>query len=228
MSTRFLSALLACFVVSAQAAPLTVREQLSALANQQGFVVEGLSRLQKEPAPTLEQGTAAEQIKDLLRDYNYLAIERRPGVIEKILITSRKSDSGAKSADSAYIATTRLGAHHQVQAMLAGPNAVAKTVTLLIDTGASTLVLPASMIPELGFSPDTLRKSVSQTASGTVPIQVGTLASVRIGAVALDNVEVGFIADQKLNGAMLLGMSFLGKFRMTIDDARNELVLIAK
>ena len=36
---------------------------------------------------------------------------------------------------------------------------------------------------------------------------------------------VTFIDDDRLGGAMLLGMSFLGRYRLTIDDAANRIVL---
>ena len=62
----------------------------------------------------------------------------------------------------------------------------------------------------------------------SVAVKIGLLRSVRIGAVSADNVEVSFIADAELSGNRLLGMSFLQRFKMTIDDAANELVLMAK
>jgi aspartyl protease family protein len=228
--SRFVTAALlrACILWSLPAFAVgDLRGELEALAAQSGFSIEGLARIGPEPAGPAE-GAPAERLKALLQDYNYLVVQSRPGAIEKVLITSRKAADGAKSADRAYVETTRLGTHHQVQATLAGPNAVAKTVPLLVDTGASSVVLPESMIEELGFSPEALRGGVSQTASGTVPVKIGVLNSVRVGAVAASDVEVGFIADRQLNGALLLGMSFLSRFRLTIDDARNELILLAK
>jgi len=98
----------------------------------------------------------------------------------------------------------------------------------MVDTGATTLVLPSSRIAELGFTAQDLRKGTSQTASGVVPMQLGRLRHVRIGGVSAADVEVSFIADDKLSGNQLLGMSFLQRFKMTIDDANNELILLAK
>ena len=200
---------------------------LEALAAQAGFVVEGLDRIGPEPARNAD-GTTAERLRTLLQDYNYLVIQSRPGAIEKVLVTSRKAPEARGSADRAHVGTIRIGTQHQVEAILTGPNAVAQTVSLIVDTGASTLVLPTSMIREMGFRPEDLRDGSSQTASGTVPVKTGTLGSVRVGAVAASDVPVSFIADRKLQGAMLLGMSFLQRFRVTIDDARNELVLFAR
>jgi aspartyl protease family protein len=204
-----------------------LRAELEELAIQAGFGIEGLERIGPEPAEA-STGTPEERLKGLLRDYNYLLIQGRPGSVEKVLITSRKSSTRPGSADSAHIGTLRLGAHHQVEAALAGPNGVAKILPLLIDTGASTLVLSAALIPELGFAPEELVDSVAQTAAGTVPVKIGLLRSVRVGPVTAHDVQASFIADGPSQGAQLLGMSFLQRFRITLDDARNELILWAK
>jgi aspartyl protease family protein len=213
--------------VAAWAEAADLRGRLESLAAQHGFVVEGLDWIGQEAAGN-PAGSVPEQLKALLRDYNYLLVQGAHGSIETLRITSRKSSGGQGSAGSAYVETIRLGTHHQVEAAIAGPNAVAKTVRLIVDTGATTLVLPESMIPELGFAPEDLQAGVSQTASGQVPVKIGLLRSVRVGAVSADAVMVSFIADARLHGAMLLGMSFLQRFRMTIDDERNELILLAK
>lgn len=204
-----------------------LRSQVEALAARSGFIVEGLERIGSDPAREVE-GTPAERLKALLREYNYLVVLGRAGTLEKVRISSRKADEAKGAADAATVPTTRVGSHHQVEAMIVGPNGVAETVPLIVDTGASTLVLPDSMIPELGFAPETLRPGKSQTAVGQVQVKMGMLRSVRLGAVTAEEVEVSFIADRKLGGTKLLGMSFLQRFRMTMDDTRNELILLAK
>jgi aspartyl protease family protein len=210
-------------------AAATLQEQLRDLGEQRGFVIEGLGRLGEEPAGNGD-GSVQDQIRHLLQGYNYVVIQAGPGVIGKIRIISRRGETAASkgSAGSAYVQTKRAGAHHQVDVVMVGPNSVARTLPLMIDTGASTLVLPSSMMAELGFTPEDLREGTSQTASGTVSVRIGSLRSVRVGAVAADNVEVSFIDDSKISDGRLLGMSFLQHFKMTIDDAANELVLMAK
>lgn len=84
------------------------------------------------------------------------------------------------------------------------------------------------MIQELGFNPGNLQEGISQTASGTTPVKVGFLRTVKLGSAAAKDVQVGFIEDRKLQGAKLLGMSFLQRYRMTIDDQNNELILTTK
>lgn len=205
-----------------------LRGQLEALAADNGFTIEGLDWVGPEPARHAE-GTLAERLKRLLEDYNYVIVQGRPGnAPEQVRISSRKTDGARSTAGRADVDTVRIGMHHQVEAAITGPNAIIRTVPLIVDTGASTLVLPESMISELGLTPEDLQDGKSQAAGGTVPVRIGVLQSVRVGAVSVQNVQVSFIADRKLRGTKLLGMSFLQHFRMTIDDAKNELILMAK
>ncbi|MEW6036803.1 MAG: retropepsin-like aspartic protease [Pseudomonadota bacterium] len=220
--------LLACSIFAAwpdcaQAAGLA--DQLAALAQESGFSIEGLDRLNAEPG-RIAAGDTKDRLKALLQGYNYVLVESRAGQIERLVITGA-ARGGGKPPSSA-IPTLRIGAHHQVEAVLVGPNGVPQSVSVLVDTGASTVVLPASMIAALGFDAERLSAGISQTASGQVHTKIGTLSSVTVGPVSTENVPVSFIADKRLNGAMLLGMSFLNRFRVTIDDERNEIVLLAK
>jgi len=207
----------------AQAASL--RAQLESLAKQNGIAVEGLDRLGAEPARQVE-GDTAQQIQSLLSDYNFMSVGQG-GKIEKLTITSLKQHSPRPKASGA-VKTQRLGTHHQVQAQLSGPNNVEIGISLLVDTGATTLVLPTSMIAQLGFFPDGLQTGTSQTAGGTIPVKTGLLKSVKVGDVIAENVPVSFVSDQRLGGARLLGMSFLNRFRFSLDDANNELLLMSK
>ncbi|MDF9391038.1 MULTISPECIES: retropepsin-like aspartic protease family protein [Methylococcus] len=219
--------LLACAIfglspASAEAAGLA--DQIHALARDNGFPAEGLERLGAEPARSAE-GTIKDRLQTLLQGYNYILAESRPGNIERLVITGTARSGKPQSST---ISTLRIGAHHQVEAILVGPNGVTQTVSVLVDTGASTVVLPTSMITPLGFDAEGLSAGISQTASGQVHTKIGVLPSVTVGPASAENVPVSFIADKRLNGAMLLGMSFLNRFRLTIDDERNEIVLLAK
>jgi len=42
----------------------------------------------------------------------------------------------------------------------------------------------------------------------------------------VNDVKVTFISDDRLGNTMLLGMSFLERFNVTIDDAHNALILL--
>lgn len=214
------------FVAIGPAVAGSLLTQLEELAKTDGFRIEGLDRLVPAPARKAS-GDAATRLEILLQDYNYMIVQGHPGRIEKVTITSLKQ-SGPKRPYNAPIRTIRVGNHHQVEARLRGPGGEDLNLPLLVDTGATTIVLPSSMIERLGFQADRLENGQSQTAGGTIAIKIGVLKSVQVGDATVDNVQVSFIADDKLNGAQLLGMSFLNRFRFSLDDENNELSLMAK
>jgi predicted aspartyl protease len=78
------------------------------------------------------------------------------------------------------------------------------------------------------LNPATLRERPVQTANGSVNARLGRLPAVLLGTERLTNLAVAFIDDQRLGGQALLGMSVLGRFRMTIDDANNQIILAKK
>lgn len=211
----------------ASAEPDDLRSRLERLAAETNFAIAGLERIGPEAARD-ERGGVPDRLNTLLRDYNYVLIHDGRGGIEKVVITSHKTSEAQGSADGPTVYTVRVGNHHLVEAAITGAHGTVRTVRLIVDTGASSVVLPASMILELGFAQEDLQAGMSWTINGPVSIAVGMLRSLRVGAVSADNVRVSFVADEKLHGVMLLGMSFLQRFRTTIDDERNELVLLNK
>ncbi len=95
-------------------------------------------------------------------------------------------------------------------------------VQFLVDTGASSVVLTLADARRLGIDPDSLLYlGEARTANGTV----------RTARVTLNDVTLGPYTDPSLNawvneGAMdisLLGMDYLGHFRIEID--RGEMIL---
>lgn len=204
----------------------SLRTQLEALTKEDGIVIEGLALLADEEAKEVHGNTGA-RLEELLKNYNYLLIQNPPGKIAKVIITSQKRP-GEPSKANPYVKTTRVGRHHRVDAVIVGNGGQSVTVSLLVDTGASTIVLPYSMMQALGFQEDALRSTVMGTANGQIRGKIGLLKTVTVGNVSANDVEVGFIPDDKLGNSTLLGMSFLDRFRVTFDDAHNEIILLAK
>ncbi len=138
----------------------------------------------------------------------------------------------APGGDGILIRTRRSGAHHVVQGALSGPNGEVVAVELLVDTGATVIVLPESLIAPLGFENTDLEPGRAQTARGVVRTKNGRLERVMIGsessAAEREDVPVAFVHDRYIGGIALLGMSFLGQFRIMIDDRADEITLIER
>lgn len=142
-------------------------------------------------------------------------------------VPAQTSPPGARQL---VIETRREGPRHVVEAEVKGPGGKAVRLSLLIDTGATSIVLPYSMIPALGLRDSDLRPRRAQTAGGIVETRIGRLASVRVGPALERDVEVNFVDDATYGAGStpLLGMSFLGRFRFTVDDAEARLILTPK
>ena len=80
-------------------------------------------------------------------------------------------------------------------------------------------------IARLGFQANDLTDSLLETANRRVSGKRAVLASVSIGETVERDVAITFIDDDRLGGIMLLGMSFLGRYRFTIDDSKNRITL---
>ncbi|MGE0711871.1 MAG: TIGR02281 family clan AA aspartic protease [Planctomycetota bacterium] len=124
------------------------------------------------------------------------------------------------------IPTRRKGGHHLLPVTLIGPRGE-HTAEIMVDTGATQLVLPTSWAPGLGFALDELRPAEAATANGPIRVYEARL-KVRLegrgGIDELSDVRVCF-GDARVLGEPLLGMSVLGRYKLTIDDQRSELVL---
>jgi aspartyl protease family protein len=215
----------------APAAPATLAEQIRQLGNQHGFEVSGLRHTGEMPAEAAG-GSPAEQIKQLLRGFNYVLVGPPEGKPERLIILSPKGNLPApppaeaeSPAGETSIPTERQGAHHLVHATLRGQRGNDVPMTLMVDTGATLVVLPRSQAAALFAEPERLQIATVQTAKGTVEASVGMLPSMRIGDREVTEVEVGFIDDALLGGNALLGMSLLGRFKITLDQQQNALIL---
>ncbi len=155
-------------------------------------------------------GPLAARLATLLAGHNHIVRNDPTGRVAKVIV----------------LETRPLGAHHQVEARLTGPDGAVWEVLLIVDTGATTLVLPSSWMARLGFAPGDLSPGRVRTAGGLVATRTGRVATVKIGRARRDG--VAFIDDAQLGDKALLGMSFLGQFRFELDRTGNRLVLFAR
>ena len=98
---------------------------------------------------------------------------------------------------------------------------------MIVDTGASRTSLTRSFAAHAGIEPSKEDGSMTQTANGAVWVMGGRAKTISLGDAQAANIPV-FIqtSDQKDFGPGidgLLGLSFLGNFKFTVNDGVLEL-----
>ena len=89
------------------------------------------------------------------------------------------------------------------------------TVGALVDLGATTTVICARMARSLGLPRG--ENSELRTVGRRLPAQQTRLASIRLGAIELDDVEALILGDRWCD-EMLLGVSVLRRLRLTMEN----------
>jgi aspartyl protease family protein len=87
-----------------------------------------------------------------------------------------------------------------------------KPMRFLVDTGATTVALPAADAKRLGIDYRSGARAVAQTANGPVNVYRVTLDRIKVGAVDMRSVDA-VVMEQGLP-TPLLGMSFLNRVDM--------------
>ena len=208
-----------------QAAPpdANLRAQIAALGKAHGFRIVGAQRI-GQAAPVEATGTLEDRIRLLLAGYNFAIVRGPAGGIAAVHIAGAKGPPPELSAKIS-VKTYRRGASHFLDAVIMGQRPERRRLRLMVDTGASKVILPMSMIEPLGFRDDDLSDATLQTANGEISGKVGTLRSVEIGGAFQRDVAVAFVDDAGLGDNKLLGMSVLSRYIITIDDTANLITL---
>lgn len=95
---------------------------------------------------------------------------------------------------------------------------------LMVDTGASMVLLPYESVRELGINPDNLEYSLPvTTANGKSTVAPVRLSSIKVGPIAVFDVQAAVAHPGRLKIG-LLGMSFLDKLSET-SFQRDKLIL---
>ncbi len=205
-----------------------LRDRLRALTQAEGIKVTGLDLIGPgAPRSSAESGPIEQRLQALLLGYNFVLFHDAAGRVSGLRVMGR-SRAGPPELNEASVSTVRQGGHHLVDAVLVGPTGLWASRRLIVDTGASTVVLPVSAISSLGLRDSDLTLGTVETAGGKVPARMGRLAAVRVGHAEVKDVPVTFIADEHLGRRALLGMSFLDHFRLTIDDGAQRIILTTK
>lgn len=100
--------------------------------------------------------------------------------------------------------------HYRAEAEVNG-----KRMRLMIDTGASMVLLPYEMVRDIGIEPESLDYSLPViTANGKSTVAPIRIETIRIGPIEVKNVQAAVAHPGKLKSG-LLGMSFLDKLYET-------------
>jgi aspartyl protease family protein len=227
---------------AAIAGEVQVAGELQRLAAEQGFAVIGL-QYTEEATGRADAKDLYTRLRQLLERFNSVIVQGSGGKIERVIIlglqvpvaappvasTPAPDENKAKeTAGKVVVQTARRGSAHTVQASVEGRNAQRIERTFIIDTGADVVVLPSSLLPQLGMSAAAMQEREMQTANGKVTAHIGALTALWLGDSRIPGVEAAFIDDTKLGSNALLGMSVLGRYRMTIDDEHGMLTLSGK
>jgi aspartyl protease family protein len=97
------------------------------------------------------------------------------------------------------------------------------SVRFLVDTGATSVALSTAEAKRLGVNYLAGVRAYSSTANGVIPIYRVKLDNVRVGDIALNNVDATVLEGAGLDIA-LLGMSFLNRMQMKRDGDTLTLV----
>lgn len=100
--------------------------------------------------------------------------------------------------------------HYRAEAEINGSR-----IEMMVDTGASMVLLPYESMIKIGVDPDTLDFSLPvTTANGQSTVAPLTLSEIRIGPIIARDVKAAVAHEGRLRVG-LLGMSFLDKLRET-------------
>lgn len=130
---------------------------------------------------------------DVMSTYNWLRGNIHPSVA---LTTAQGEAELARGWDG----------HYRAEAEVNGVR-----MRLMVDTGASMVLIPYEKVRDLGINPDNLDFTVPvTTANGKSSVAPITISSITIGPVAVHNVP-GAVAHPGRLKVALLGMSFIEK-----------------
>ena len=90
--------------------------------------------------------------------------------------------------------------------------------SFLLDTGATTVSIPASLQQKYGLEKED--EGLAYTANGPVIVHTTTIDQLEIAGIVLTDVEATLNPGMNDSDLILLGMSALSRFNITIADGK--------
>ncbi len=211
MATGFMLRIIAVFVALAAAA-----QAMAQSVSLVGVIGDKAAIL------TVEGGEPkAVKVGEAWKGISVLAVGQDQATVEiagKRRVLSRGEFFGAPGSgrESVVIAADSRG-HFFAQGAVNGV-----PIRFLVDTGATSVSLPASEARRIGLDYRKGSRGVLDTAAGPVTAWRVRLDSVRVGTIELDGVEA-VVVEAGLETA-LLGMSFLNRTQMNRDGEMMTLI----
>jgi aspartyl protease family protein len=146
-----------------------------------------------------------------------------PSTADTAVPVRRPAPAPDSSLSSGYGRTVALRAgpmgHFETNVVING-----RSVPAVVDTGATTVAISADTARQLGVLPPQSAFVVPiSTANGSLHAAPVTLSEVRVGSIAVRNVQAVVIPGKAL-GITLLGMTFLSRLQK-FEISRGQLVL---
>jgi aspartyl protease family protein len=125
--------------------------------------------------------------------------------------------TAAPGAEQKAVIPAGMGGHFLAEGKVNGG-----TVRFLVDTGATSVALPADEARRLGINYLAGKRGLTSTANGVAPMYRVTLDTVTVGGITLNGVEA-IVLEGGLTSP-LLGMSFLSRTNMLREGETLTLV----
>lgn len=233
---RLLPLLLAMALVAPGRAAAADGEVVGVVVSENGIRLEG-AQVTIEGVGTTESDAAGQFFFPKVGQGNYRITASRPGfpaysrtlfvragIVNQVQITLQGTAASPANPRLVVVPITRRGNAILVQSII---NGAAQTI-LLVDTGATYGLISPQLAEALRITPDQAARRIRvMTVSGPVEAPLIRLDSVRVGEAEARNVEVLVHAVPGWPPWMggLLGLSFLNRFRVSIDAEAGQMVL---
>ncbi len=226
-SRRRLAGLLATLLASSAASGETLRQTIQARAEQQGFTVKGLEHIRSN-MQIPESELADTPLRLLLRNHDHVLEHHPDGRIKRLIVLGVKApppEPAERSNGEIILQTEKRGEHHLINASVQNKQGKQQKLKLMVDTGASMTVVPASIIQQLGLDNVETGEVKLQTANGKVSAKSVVLDHLMIDGLRIEQLSVAVLPDDSLGPHGLLGMDVLSRYIFFLDDKQNQLIL---